>query len=124
MKKVLIVEDEVSVLKALSDKLNYEGLTVLEAKNGKEGLDIALHDHPDIILLDIIMPVMDGITMLKKLKMDEWGKTVPIIILTNLNDSENVSEALKNGVYDFLVKTDWTLEHITQLVKERLAIPK
>lgn len=120
-KKILIVEDETSLRNALRDKLMLEGFIVLEAKNGEEGLDVALRDHPDLILLDIIMPKMDGLTMLKKLREDVWGKNTKVILLTNLNDNEKVSEALLQGSYDYLVKSDWKIEDVVTKVRARLS---
>ncbi|PIR92396.1 response regulator [Candidatus Falkowbacteria bacterium CG10_big_fil_rev_8_21_14_0_10_44_15] len=120
-KKILIVEDEALMLRSLSDKFREEKFTVLEANDGANGLDSALANHPDIILLDIIMPKMDGLTVLEKLRQDEWGKEVPVIILTNLSDSDKVAEAMKNRAYDFLVKADWKLEDIVRKVNEKLA---
>ena len=72
-KKILIVDDEPALLTALVDKFTRAGYTVGIAENGKEGLKLALKNRPDLILLDIIMPVMDGITMLYKLRKDSWG---------------------------------------------------
>lgn len=121
-KKILIVEDDISSLEILVDKFTREAFNVLQAKNGIEGLEVALKEHPDLILLDIIMPKMDGISMIKELQEDEWGKDVPIIILTNLSDGEKVAEALERGVQDFLVKSDWNLSDVVKRVKERLRI--
>ncbi len=118
---ILIVEDEVSMLNALRDKLTHEGFSILEAKNGEEGLATALRDHPDMILLDVIMPVMDGLTMLAKLREDSWGKDAKVIILTNLSDTEKVSAAMAKGTFDYLVKSDWKLEEVVKKVRERLA---
>ncbi len=115
-----IVEDEQAVVNILRDKLEKEGFAVLEARNGAEGLELAKRKHPDLVLLDIIMPVMDGITMLKKLREDGWGKTVPVIILTNLSDAESVAEATEKGAFDFLVKSNWKLVDIVKKVKERV----
>lgn len=122
MKKILIVEDEVALLQALTEKLKREEFEILQAKNGEEGLQQALNLHPDLILLDIIMPVMDGMTMLLKLRNDDWGKTVPVMILTNLSDEQKVSESLQQGVYDYLVKSGWTLEDLVNKIKDRLGI--
>lgn len=122
MKKILIVEDERPLLKALSEKFNNEGFEVLKAGDGKEGLDMALTKEPDIILLDIVMPVMDGISMLKNLRRDNSGKDIPVIILTNLSDAEHTADALENKAYDFLVKSDWKLEDVVKKVKEKLNI--
>lgn len=119
-KKILIIEDEEILRQAMVDKFNREGFSVIEAKDGEEGLDLAIKNHPDIILLDIIMPKIDGLSMLKQLRSDAWGKDVPILILTNLNDAEYVSQAVESGVYDFLVKSDWQLSTLVEKVKEKL----
>lgn len=118
--KILIVEDEPSMLRALHDKFAAEGFEILEARNGESGLAKAKEEHPDIILLDIIMPKMDGLTMLKGLREDKWGAKANVIILTNLSDGESLSTALKHGAYDFLVKADWRLEDVVSKVKEKL----
>ena len=121
-KKILIVEDEISLLKALEEKFAHEGFEVLKARNGEEGLQTALLNHPDIILLDIIMPKMDGITVIKELRKDAWGKNAKIILLTNLSSPESVTEAIQNNVFDYLVKTNWKLEAIVLKVKTMLGI--
>ena len=122
MTKILIIEDEPSLRGALVDKLSREGFCCLEAKNGLEGLDAALKEHPDLILLDIIMPVMDGMTMLEELRKNPWGKNVPVILLTNLSEVEKVAQSLHHGVYDYLVKSDWKLEDIAKKIKTKLGL--
>ena len=117
---ILIVDDEVSLRNALSDKLRHEGFIVLEAKNGEEGLNVALRDHPDLILLDIVMPVTDGITMLKNLREDEWGRDVKVIMLTNLDGNGKVADAIIWGTQDYLVKSDWKLEDVVAKIRKRL----
>src|SRR3989338_4953265 len=102
--KVLIVEDEIELLEVLADRFKQEGFIVLSARNGEEGLQLALEELPDIILLDLIMPKMDGMTALKKLRQDPKGKDVPVILLTNLSTSDKIAEALQNEAYDYLVK--------------------
>jgi len=119
-KKILIVEDEKVIREALKIRLVTEKFDILEAVDGEKGLALALREHPDLILLDIIMPVMDGMTMLKFLRKDVWGKTAKIIILTNLSDSTKVQEALEHNTNDYLVKTDWKLEDVVKKVKEKL----
>src|SRR3989338_5449825 len=116
-KKILIVEDEISLLKALEEKFIYEGFDVLKARNGEDGLRLAVDAKPDVILLDIIMPKMDGITMIKELRKNEWGRTAKIILLTNLSSPETVTEAIQQNVFDYLVKTNWKLESIVIKVK-------
>lgn len=122
-KKILVVEDETPLRSAVADILNFEGFTVFQAHNGQEGLDIALKEHPDLTLLDLVMPVMDGLTMLEKLREDEsWGKTAAVILLTNINDPDKVAEATDAGSYDFLVKSDWNIEDVVRKIKTRLNI--
>jgi DNA-binding response OmpR family regulator len=119
-KTILIVEDEDPIRKALQEKLAREGFRVITASEGKQGLDTALTEKPDIILLDIVMPIMDGLSMLEKLRKDEWGKDVPVIMLTNLSDSDKIAQSTEKGVYDYLVKSDWKIEDVVTKVKEKL----
>ncbi len=121
-KKILIVEDEPSMLGVITDKLTSEGFTVIAAHDGLEGLGVALKERPDLILLDILMPRMDGITMLKKLREDEWGKTAQIIVLSNLSSDQAVAESIANGVYDYLIKTDWHLNDLVKVIRKKLNI--
>lgn len=121
-KKILIVEDELAMLQILAERFTSEGFDILEAKDGKEGLTVALKAHPDLILLDIIMPKMDGITMLKKLRADNWGKDALVIILTNLSDLRKTVEALENNVHGFLLKSDQKLEDVVRKVKQGLGL--
>jgi len=121
-KTILICEDEIPMLNTLVSKFRNEGFEVIEARNGEEGYRLALSRKPDLLLLDIVMPKMDGLSLMKKIRDDKWGSNVPIVLLTNLSDAEKVSEAAKYGVYDFLVKTDWRLDDIVALVKEKLGL--
>ncbi|HSR89169.1 MAG TPA: response regulator [Candidatus Udaeobacter sp.] len=118
--KILIVEDELDLLGVLAQKFDMEKFEVFKAANGQLGLEEALKSHPDLILLDIIMPVMDGVTMLKMLREDSWGKDVPVILLTNLSDESKIAEAMQHGVYDYLVKADWNINDVVAKVKSRL----
>ncbi len=119
-KKVLIAEDDDSLLSVLSDNFTIAGFTVFGAVNGKEALDLALAEHPDLILLDIQMPVMDGLEMLDKLREDDWGKQAEVILLTNFADTDKVARAAEKGAYDYLVKSDWKTEDIVKKVKNKL----
>lgn len=121
--RILVVEDEGALRRALRDKLTREKFEVLEAKNGREGLKVALREQPDLILLDIIMPVMDGMTMLKKLRAkNEWGKRVKVIILTNLTsaDDQRNQDITSTEPSYYLVKTEWTLQDIVTKIREDL----
>lgn len=122
-KKILIIEDESSTRKAMLEKFEREGFDALIASDGIRGLDQALESRPDIILLDIIMPNMDGITMLKKLReSDGWGKQVPVILLTNLSsdDDGRKKEIEELEPIYYFVKTDWKLADIVEKVKDCL----
>ena len=119
-KKILIVEEEVIYLSVFSDKFKSEYFDVFEAKNGQEGFDIALKEHPDLILLDIAMPVMDGLTMLSKLREDKWGEDANVILLTNYTDENKIAEAGEKGVFEYLVKKDWSVDDLVEKVKEKL----
>ena len=117
---LLIVEDDIALMKAITGKFGKEGFDVLEAKNGVEGLEMALKHKPNLILLDIVMPKMDGITMLKKLRGEEQGKDIPVILLTNLADAEYNANIADKNVLGHLIKTDWSLDDIVKKVEETL----
>lgn len=119
-KKILIVEDEVSLRGALEMKLAMEGFDILQASDGKMGLEIALAEKPDLVLLDLILPKLDGITVLKELRANEAGKEIPVIILTNLNSSEMIEKAIAEGSTDYLIKVDWKIDEVVEKVKGKL----
>jgi DNA-binding response OmpR family regulator len=120
-KKILIVEDELPLMKALTEKFQQAQFTVFQATDGQSGLAAALKENPEMILLDILMPNMDGLEMLEKLRKDKNGKSIPVILLTNLGDMEYISQSVKLGISGYLVKSDWKLEEIVQKVKEKLS---
>jgi two-component system OmpR family response regulator len=112
-KKVLVIEDEATFRKMFVERLTREGFSILEAADGAEGLRIAMSAKPDAILLDLLMPVMNGIEVLKKLRTDEWGKNVPIIILTNLDlDDPLLREISKNEPSYYLIKKDLEISDV------------
>ncbi len=123
-KIILITEDEKALRNALDDKLQKEGFTILDAENGEEGLALALLEHPDLILLDIVMPKMNGMKMLKELRADEWGKTVPVIMLTNLSsaDEERNRDITALEPTYYFMKTDIKIEQVVEKIKERLGM--
>jgi len=109
-------------LQALVEKFGREEFETLEAGNGEDGLATALKEHPDIILLDIVMPKMDGMTVLKKLREDEWGKKVPVILLTNLSatGADIIEGIVEQEPSYYLVKSDWKIEDVVAKVKDTL----
>lgn len=126
MKKILIIEDEPSARKVMIDKFLREGLDVVTAVNGEDGLVKFRETKPDLVLLDLIMPKMDGITMLRKLREEEgeFGKTVQVIILTNItsDDEGKMKELLVLGPECYLVKANWKLSDVVRKVKETLHV--
>lgn len=119
-KKILVIEDEAPLLNVIVDKLISAGYSVIKAADGQQGLDLALSEKPDLILLDIIMPVMDGITMLKNLRQNDIGKDIEVVLLTNSNEYKMLAEALEQGARDYLVKSDWNLDDVVKLVDSKL----
>jgi DNA-binding response OmpR family regulator len=119
-KTVLIVEDEKSLAEPLKLKLKKAGYSVYHGKNGKEGLDLVAKVHPDIILLDLLMPVMDGAQMLKHLSEDPETKKIKVIILSNISDVDTASKVAGMGAMDYVVKSDWKLADIVARVGNKL----
>ncbi len=119
-KKILIIEDEFKISKAYRDHLEHSGFEVAVAYDGEEGLRVAHNVIPDLILLDIIMPVMDGIAMLNALKTDDVLSDIPVIILTNLDTTESVATAIAGGSTNYLIKSNCSLEELD--VKVRLVL--
>ena len=123
-KKILVIEDEAPMRDAIIDTLTQHSFSTLTSDNGKDGLDIALKEHPDLLLLDIFMPKMDGLTMLETLRADAWGHDVPVIVLTNLNpDSDTtIKSILEHKPAFYLIKSNVTLDAIVSKIKEVLGM--
>ncbi len=122
-KHILIIEDDSLLRGVLRDELEREDFQVSEARDGKIGLEMATDNGYDLILLDIVMPNKDGLTVLRQLRQEDHGKKVPVILLSNLNDPEKVAEAmLDDYVHDYLVKSDWSLADVTKKVKTVLGV--
>lgn len=115
--KILVVEDEEILLTALSEELKQEGFEVLGAKDGIEGVEKATKEKPDLVLLDLVMPRLDGIGALKQMKENTETKDIPVVILTNLSDYDKISDALSLGAMDYLVKANYRLEELIQKIK-------
>jgi CheY-like chemotaxis protein len=116
-KKVLLVDDNQVFRDSLAGLLRAEKVTVFTAPNGVDGLLSALEHKPDLLLLDINMPEMNGLKMLKKVRSEAWGKKVPILMLTASTDSKNLREAIDLGTTDYLVKDQWEAERIIAYIK-------
>lgn len=119
-KKILIIENELATRKILADKLTREKFVVIQAGSGREGLELAFKEHPDLVLLDVFMPQMTGLEVINALHKDKWGKEVPIIILSNLNDDHKMLKSIKHAHYDYLVKTNHNLSSIVAKIRAKL----
>jgi len=120
-KKVLIVEDEKLLANALESKFKHENFDVLRAENGQEGLNMIMANHPDIILLDLMMPVMDGKTMLHKLREIPEFKALPVVVLTNAGEVDNMRETKTfDNASAFLIKSNVNPDDILQVVRDSL----
>lgn len=120
-KRILLVEDEPTLQKTISEILTQEGFKILSALDGEAGLNFALREKPDLILLDLILPKIDGFEVLENLKKNESTKKIPVIILTNLENAAAVERALELGANSYLVKANYELEDVVQKVKQALA---
>ncbi|NUM25609.1 MAG: response regulator [Candidatus Buchananbacteria bacterium] len=117
--KILIIEDEESLMKNL--KLAIDGdYKISTSMSGVEGLAKAKKELPDLILLDIMLPDMNGIEILQALKADEKTDSIPVIVMTNLSDQGTVSQILAAGGKEYLVKSDWSIDDIVKKVEETL----
>jgi len=116
-KKILVVDDDDNLRLVLIDKLGLSGFETNGASNGKEGLEKALEWHPDVILLDVLMPIMNGQEMLKKLREDEWGQKAKVIMLTVVENAEVIAQAVEDGSLAYLIKTDQSMDDIVAKVK-------
>ncbi len=112
MKKILVIEDDMAYLRLLHDQLSVNGYEVYDAKDGFEGLRLARDNKPDLILLDLLMPKMGGLQMLNTLRKFTWGDVIPVFVLTNLNDSNNITKSLNNRVSKYFVKSDLKLNNL------------
>lgn len=122
-KTILVVEDEKSLRDTIVDILRLKNFLPLEAKDGQEGVEVALAKHPDLILLDLLMPVMDGMTALKKIREDVvWGARVPVVILTNLSATSEqlVDDMVTHKPMHYLIKSDWQLHDVVKKIEEIL----
>lgn len=120
-KKILIVDDEPNLRELFVDALSPQGFTCVTARNGLEGLNLSLTENPDIILLDLRMPEMDGLTMLRELRKNKSTEKIPVIILSTVNDEKSVSEAVQLGVSDFMEKSNWNVTELMERIRNNIA---
>ena len=119
--KVALIEDEKMLAEMYSSKLSKEGMTVVTAADGAAGLDVVKKEHPDIVLLDVIIPKIDGFAVLRELKSSPDTRTIPVMLLTNLGQEEDVKKGRELGADDYFVKSDHTPAEVVEKVKTLLA---
>lgn len=120
MAKILFIEDEPGLQKALGEFLQRHGYEVIAALNGADGLDAARRDRPDLILLDLILPRLPGIEVLKQIHREPDLAAIPVIVLTNVDSNEAVEQAVELGAKAYLIKTSYRLEEVLEKMKAAL----
>ncbi len=120
-RKVLIIDDDQVLPPVLVEKFVEAGFEADRASDGEEGLRKAFESHPDIILLDLVMPKLSGLEMLEKLRADSWGKDAKVVVLTGLEQKiDYMAKAVEGNILGYLVKTNYSFEEIVQKVKDIL----
>jgi len=119
--KILIVEDEIKLQKLLNKKVTRAGWEVETASNGEEALRRVKESKPALMLLDLRMPIMGGFEMLEELRKDYDEIDLPVIVLTNYGESDNVARATELKAESFLVKSNYSLDEIVDKIKQTLA---
>jgi len=120
MAKVAIIEDDLAIAQMYRLKFEAEGYKVEIAENGKLGLELCEQLKPDVVLLDLMMPEMNGDEMLDKMRKTDWGKDIKVIILTNVGEQEAPENLKKLGVEAYIVKAEMTPKQVAELVKNKL----
>lgn len=115
--KILIVEDDRYISKMYQLKLSLEGYDVQVAENGREGVDKIKEFMPDIMLLDILMPELDGFEVLKIVKGDDATKNIPVLIMSNLGQEDHVEKGMKLGAIGYIVKSQYTPSKVVEKIK-------
>ncbi len=121
--KVLIVDDDAFLSGIYATKLELEGFEVASARDGEEGLKAAMKEKPALILLDVLMPKLDGFEVLKRLKADAETKDIPVIMLTNLGQKEDIEKGLADGAVDYLIKAHFVPAEAVEKIKKVLNLP-
>ncbi|MBI2020480.1 response regulator [Candidatus Daviesbacteria bacterium] len=121
MSKILIVEDDPLMSKMYQKIFAFEGYEVDLATNGEEGLLKIKKNKPNLVLLDIMMPVMNGIQMLEKIKADPETKSIPVVILTNLAGQQDAENAMSKGAVKYIIKSEYEPKQVANMVKGILA---
>jgi len=119
---ILVAEDDTMYAKVYKNKLAKEGFEVIHAENGKVAVKLAKENKPDLILMDLIMPIMDGFAALKALKEDPSTKAIKVVILSNLGQDSDIEKAKEAGATEYLVKTNISINEMVEKVRQYLRI--
>lgn len=119
--RVLVIEDDPDLLEALEREFRHSGCEVFAAWDGVSGMEMALQYEPDVIVLDLLLPRLEGLPMLEKIRRYDWGKSARVVVLTNFDDPSLIAKANKLGVVEYLVKANYKLADIVTAVKRHVA---
>ena len=119
-KKILIIEDDAFLSKLLARQLETSGFETVLAATGQEALSAASAQPADMVLLDIMLPDVDGFDLLKQIKTDSKSKAAPVIIISNLGQAEDITQGKKLGAVDYIVKSDLSLDELVKKVRQYL----
>lgn len=121
MAKILIVEDDPLISRMYQKIFKFEGYQVETAADGQEGIDKVRSTKPTLVILDVMMPKMNGLEVLGKLKADPATKTIPVVMLTNLAGQSDAEKALSMGAIKYIIKSEYEPKQVTDMIKEVLA---
>lgn len=118
--KILLVEDDNFIVDMYTTKFELEGFRIVTAEDGQKGLEMAKAEKPDIILLDILMPKMDGFAVIEQLKKDDETKNIPVVLLTNLGQKEDIKKGFELGAVGYLIKAHFMPSEVVDKIKKIL----
>lgn len=119
-KKILLIEDDSFLISMYTTKFELENFEVVAAEDGEKGLGLAVKEKPDIILLDILLPKMNGFEVLKELKNNKETSPIPVILLTNLSQKNEIEQGLALGAQDYLIKAHFMPSEVMDKIKKVL----
>lgn len=120
MKKVLVIEDDLNLANSLKEAIEDQDIACINAYDGESGIDAAKKESPDLILLDLILPKKSGFEVLSEAKQQNELKSIPVIVLTNLEDGKDIEKVLSLGADSYLVKANYSLEEIVKKIKDKI----
>ena len=118
--KVLFIEDDILLIEVCLARFSQENFMTIIARDGEQGLQKIISEKPDLILLDLVLPKLNGFELLKKIKSDSQTIKIPVIILSNLGQENEIEKGLKLGAVDYLIKAEWSINAVVDKIKEQL----